>query len=953
MIRKATGLLFLICLVSVLTWGATDGQKYQVPIAMHPDTSAPDPWGYTWVKSTDPGGPTFNWVDISTRGTPAPILPTAGGLGDDNSVGPYPILFQFPYYWYSVTNFRIGSNGYVTFGNQAANFANPFTALPNTTIPNDMLAICAGDLDFTVAAANPQCLYWSNGVDSLVISFINVTEWQPAPANPNLKHTFQVVLCKTDSSVTYQYGVQQGQYNSSANNLQLSIGMENQTGQIGLNYTFSTTTLGVPHPGMPANGLAIKFKRTVNTGLAITDAGIVGGFNDGNLAKVIRVGVADTIKGIVKNFGTVPLTNAPVRYAITRTGQPSAFDTVIVPSLQPSQQVTVAFPRLFTPAVQGAYSALFNVTVPGDVGPGNNSRTAELVSASFVIGQPTRIQFENGTVGGSVNWTGGGGMGVAIDLPVYPVRVESVFVQITTVTTNPMTVEILDGSSGSPGTVLATRSVNAVVGMNTVDFISSNVMIAGGRFFVGARGLMAFSYEALAPISFRTWEFTNGWAPYRSGDVQDIIIRASVRPTAPPVAANPDTVCYAGPIPAYPTGVFGHASENLGDTLYIVGSSLAGTPSTAVYTYSMTTRTWSAGVPLPTAKSGGDLVRCGSSLYYIGGGLTAITAGDAAQYKYTPGAGWTAIANIPTPVTGNVAECWGDSVIFCMAGGWSTYLTTVQVYRPASNTWSTSTPIPVGRRSFAGGLWGNKLFVAAGFSGTFRNDFYVGTIGADANTITWAPGPNVPFRGTGSSRPGGHAVNGRFYFITGETTPAPTLQDSIYIWDIAGSTWLPQIIRGRGAGTSSNYWGVVSSTVRGNNLTIWIPGGGLTGTTQWGLYALVDDCNTVDVEPVSDGIPTEYALSQNYPNPFNPTTTLQYSLPRTSHVTLKIYNILGQEVATLVNELHGAGVFQAVWNGQNHAGLQVATGVYFYSLVAKSVDNKSTFVNIKKMLLMK
>jgi hypothetical protein len=470
----------------------------------------------------------------------------------------------------------------------------------------------------------------------------------------------------------------------------------------------------------------------------------------------------------------------------------------------------------------------------------------------------------------------------------------------------------------------------------------------------GAPGATGFSLSHSTLTGFRrNTSLTTSACPFVWGQQSGTTAHVGVNIVPAGTVANPDTVCYAGPIPAYPSGMFGHASENLGDTLYIVGGSATGVPSTAVYAYSMTTKTWSTGVPLPTAKAGGDLVRCGSSLYYIGGGLTAITAGDAAQYKYTPGAGWTAIANIPTPVTGNVAECWGDSVIFCMAGGWSTYLTTVQVYRPASNTWSTSTPIPIGRRSFAGGLWGNKLFVAAGFSGTYRNDFYIGTIGADANTITWAPGPTVPLRGTGSSRPGGHAVNGRFYFLTGETTPAPALQDSIYIWDIAGSTWLPQIIRGRGAGTASNYWGVVSSTIRGNNLTIWVPGGGLTGATQWGLYALVDDCRTVDVEPVAEGIPTEYQLSQNYPNPFNPTTTIQYGLPVAANVTLKIYSVLGQEVATLVDGLRNAGTFQTMWDGRSSSGAQVASGMYFYSLVAKSADNASTFMNIKKMLLLK
>ena len=518
MIKCLTILFFLLCGATTMMLGAaTKGTKSPEPITLNPDTSAPDAWGYTWVRSTDPGGPTFQWVDITTRGT------LVTGLGDDNSVGPFPMQFNFPYYWYEVSNFRVGSNGYIVFGNQTANFASPFAALPNTSAPNDMLAICTGDLDFTVAAANPQCFYWTNGTDSLVASFINVTEWQVTP-NPNLKHTFQVIIYKGDSSITYQYGPQQGQYNA-ANNTTLCIGMENQTGQIGLNYTFSTAG---PHALMPTDGLAIKFKRTVNTGLQVTDAGIVGGFNAENLAKVIRANQPDTIKALVKNFGTTTLTNVRVRYQITRALQPTERDTVTISSMALGEQVLVTFPRIFTPLVTGGYSALFAILDP-DAGPGNNTKTAEIQSVNLSTTTNTRLTFDTGVSGGSINWSGGGGMAVDFQVPAAQVRIESVYVQITSITANPMTVEILEGTGGTPGEVLATRSVTAVVGNNAVSFVSDSVRITSGRFFAGARGQMAFTYEATPPIAFRTWEYTNGYAPYRSRDVQDIMIRAAVR----------------------------------------------------------------------------------------------------------------------------------------------------------------------------------------------------------------------------------------------------------------------------------------------------------------------------------------------------------------------------------------------------------------------------------------
>jgi hypothetical protein len=101
--------------------------------------------------------------------------------------------------------------------------------------------------------------------------------------------------------------------------------------------------------------------------------------------------------------------------------------------------------------------------------------------------------------------------------------------------------------------------------------------------------------------------------------------------------------------------------------------------------------------------------------------------------------------------------------------------------------------------------------------------------------------------------------------------------------------------------------------------------------------------------------PTEYSLNQNYPNPFNPTTTISFDLPQDAMVTLKIYNILGQEVASLLNrELLSGGTTQEVqFNAQS-----MATGVYFYRIVAEGLDDNGNmtsdiFSKTKKMMLVK
>jgi hypothetical protein len=86
-------------------------------------------------------------------------------------------------------------------------------------------------------------------------------------------------------------------------------------------------------------------------------------------------------------------------------------------------------------------------------------------------------------------------------------------------------------------------------------------------------------------------------------------------------------------------------------------------------------------------------------------------------------------------------------------------------------------------------------------------------------------------------------------------------------------------------------------------------------------------------DPITFIAPEEYRLEQNYPNPFNPNTTIQYTLPINRKVSIKIYNVNGQLVNTLVNnKLVSAGTHKVMWNGKNTNGLQVSTGMYFYSL---------------------
>ena len=93
--------------------------------------------------------------------------------------------------------------------------------------------------------------------------------------------------------------------------------------------------------------------------------------------------------------------------------------------------------------------------------------------------------------------------------------------------------------------------------------------------------------------------------------------------------------------------------------------------------------------------------------------------------------------------------------------------------------------------------------------------------------------------------------------------------------------------------------------------------------------------------------PKEFQLQQNYPNPFNPSTTIAYEVPQISKVILKIYNVLGKKVVTLVNRNQPAGFYKVEWDGENAAGVMVNSGLYIYQITA------GDFVAIRKMTLIR
>lgn len=100
-------------------------------------------------------------------------------------------------------------------------------------------------------------------------------------------------------------------------------------------------------------------------------------------------------------------------------------------------------------------------------------------------------------------------------------------------------------------------------------------------------------------------------------------------------------------------------------------------------------------------------------------------------------------------------------------------------------------------------------------------------------------------------------------------------------------------------------------------------------------------------DKLSETLPESFSFSQNYPNPFNPNTTFSFSLPSAAQVTLSVYNVLGQKVATVINQNYPSGRHSYDWNGMDDRGRALSSGVYFARFVAGG------FASTKKMVVVK
>ena len=528
---KSVFSLFGILLLAATVFAAAPNFSAPVyPRAGNPLDQAwgPDVFGYRAKDSAEPGGPAAQFIDIQATGT------RVDGLADDNFVGPFPISWNFRYYWYDVSQFWIGSNGYIKF-QAAGNLAQAFPDFPTAAVPNDVIGPYVADWIFGSAEPS-RCYYWSNNSDTLIVMFKNVRAWG---SGGNVgDHNFEVILSGVDSSFTYQYGIST---NQDVSNNDIKVGFENQTGQIGLQ---------MYNAAYPPNTYAIKTAYPDTISYTVHDLGVAGVQNDRSAGFFLVNGDALTPWLAIRNSGNQTEASYIARYSIRQVSNNAliATDDTTMGTITPSEVDDIVFPTLWTAGTPGLFRAVGRVTLTGDINHGNDSVRAEV----HVINLPGELFYDDAAndFTGGWSWDGGnGGMAEEFVPPIYPAEVTSVRFWIEANTGAGFNAEIHDdsGVNGAPGAIIWQQNVpNPTPASWATLTVDPPVAIESGKFFVAWYATVAgvgFGMDSTSQqgIARRTWEGASGtWAEFRYSQQADAMIRCTIDLAGnhPPVITN-------------------------------------------------------------------------------------------------------------------------------------------------------------------------------------------------------------------------------------------------------------------------------------------------------------------------------------------------------------------------------------------------------------------------------
>ena len=365
--------------------------------------------------------------------------------------------------------------------------------------------------------------------------------------------------------------------------------------------------------------------------------------------------------------------------------------------------------------------------------------------------------------------------------------------------------------------------------------------------------------------------------------------------------------------------------------IYVIGGN-NGSPNNSdlavVEVYDPATNTWdTTKAPLPAPRGWLSSAVVNGIIYVIGGGYP--TASDS-LFAYNPTTNlWSRKANLLSPRrAAQAGEVNG--IIYNIGGNQSER--NCEAYNPDSNKWTPKTSMPGGGGDVAVTVYNGLIYTFGGSGSGWQP--YSNVYAYNPLTDTFITKQNMPTARYGLLT---YLVGNKIYAIGGSQGQYTSLA-KVEVYDPDLDTW-----ETRADMPFIDYY--FAGAVVNNK--IYVIGG--TPNGQTGMLNVLEYDPALDptpVEPASFTAIVNYKLEQNYPNPFNPNTKISWQSPVGSQQTLKVFDVLGNEIATLIDEYKPAGRYEVEF--QSSVGSrQLASGVYFYQLCA------GEYISVKKMILIR
>jgi N-acetylneuraminic acid mutarotase len=383
--------------------------------------------------------------------------------------------------------------------------------------------------------------------------------------------------------------------------------------------------------------------------------------------------------------------------------------------------------------------------------------------------------------------------------------------------------------------------------------------------------------------------------------------------------------------------------------LYVLGGYNFPQPVSTVEAYDPATNTWTTKAPMLMASYTG-IAGVVNGIIYIAAG----SSGDVEAYDPATDT-WTTKAAMPVSGFVNGAAAGVVNGILYVVGGYNATgaVSSVEAYDPVSDTWTSGSPMLSPRLRFGAGVINGILYAVGGGPDNpvlATNEAFTPSSPVITVTIDIKPGsfPNAIKPRDKGFIPVAILTTNTFDATTVDPLSvkfgpngATEIHNKGHIEDVDGDGDLDLLLHFATQATGIKQ-GDVSASLTGKTF------GGQVIQGSDAIVTVGGNSKIVDLNPEVLGLETssssaiEAVSVRNYPNPFNPSTVIKYELPRDGHVTLKVYNSLGEEVALLVSEFQPAGSHTVSFNAQN-----LSSGVYFYRL------STGEMTATKKLILLK